>query len=235
MIVLWIILWVLAAILAVLFGLILLVVLLAAIPVRYTIKAKQDKGTDFFVRVTYLFRIFSVKIFYRNGAQKIDFRIFGIRVGARKRKKPPATREKRNVRSDKKKIPAQKSEEKQAFNITNLYAVLTELQVKTIIRPVYSTIRKCLRILRPYYIDVSGVIGFGCPFSTGIFFAAYESVAVVCNFRDKVRITGDFDTDEMVVSLNAEVRGKISALRMAIPVIQLILKKPVRKIIKDLL
>ncbi|MCL2225353.1 MAG: hypothetical protein FWB96_10355 [Defluviitaleaceae bacterium] len=235
MIVLWIFLWILIVAAA----LVLLVLLLSAVPIKYSATAKVDNGTDVSVRVSWLFRLVRFVYENRGGVEKMDFRILFFKINLDE-EKPPQPSEKKaapqNSSPDKKthEIPPEKKENVYE-TISNSFHVLTESKVKQIIKPVKVAIKKILKLLLPKYIDISGVMGLPCPFETGLLVGAYETVAGMFRLRDKVRFAGDFNTDVLVFRVNADIRGRFSVFQIAIPIIGLVLHKPVRLVIRDML
>lgn len=235
---LWIMTWILLGLVVIVFALVFLVILLSAVPVKYSAKVCRDESTELFVRASWFFRLVRFVYENRGGAERMDFRVLFFKIGVKKkkpsRKVAKAVEKKPQAEKPLERPPPQK---KEGFTkrLENARNVLTDLQLKSIIKPVLATMRKIVRRLLPKYIDVSGVVGLPCPFETGLLFGVYETVAGVFRFRDKVRLSGDFDTDVMVLRVNAEVRGRFSALSLALPVIQLILKKPVRTLIWNML
>jgi len=96
----------------------------------------------------------------------------------------------------------------------------------------WATAKKLVKMLYPNFFDVWGTIGFYDPAKTGWFIGMYEAVAAFFGIRDNVRIAGDFCAESFTVKLNAEVRGRINIFRMAVPVIRLLIRKPVRNFIR---
>lgn len=228
MIVLWIILWILAAIL----GLILLIVALSAVPVKYVVNAKQAGKTEFSVRASWLFRFLRVE--YSNFGQEEKFfvKILFFNVYSLKKKQKPPRPDRKKVRKKARKKTA--PEKKEPEVLAKAQDVLTYGQLKTIIKLALGTAKKIAKRLRPKKFEVTGIIGFSCPYQTGMFFAAYETVAGIFPLRKNIDLTGEFNTDETVIRLDADIRGKINIFRITVPVVALLLKKPVRNLIKKL-
>jgi len=124
-------------------------------------------------------------------------------------------------------------------NILNkIKAVLTYPQGKTIIKLVFNALKKTGKILWPKYLDLTSEVGFGDPAATGYFIGGFEAVSGILKLRGKRRklnIYGNFTTDNFVWSIDAKAKGSISILRLSLPFILLIIKKPIRKLIKDIL
>jgi hypothetical protein len=218
-----IILWILAAIFAVILAIIF-------VPIKYIVVADVAEKTNVYVRVSWFFR--AVRFIYENndGIEKSEFRVFFFRIGKRKKKPRPQKKS-----SSKTISPApQKIEEKFTKESPSKFLhVLTDSNVKTIIKPIMATAKKILRLMMPKYLDISGTVGLPCPFETGLLFGTYETLAGIFGIRNKVRFAGEFNTDVFVFNMKAKVRGKASVLRMAVPVIGLVMQKPVRIFIKE--
>jgi len=229
--VLWIIAQVLLWILAVIFGLVLLVILISAIPVRYRVRFKKKDKVKYIVRVSWLFGLIRLNFSDRGRKGESDISRDEIEGEVQRRI------EKIFGRAGEEDSEDNPPKKKEGFfkKFSKIREVLTESQAITIIKHGLTAFKKIYRIARPKHIDVFGVVGFPCPFTTGIFFAGYEAVAGLLGIRNAVRLEGDFNTDEVVVQLEADISGSASPLRLALPVLQFALKKPVRKQIRKYL
>ena len=105
---------------------------------------------------------------------------------------------------------------------------------KVITALVLGAVKKIIKTLKPKKIDISGIIGFADPSKTGMFIGIYESIVGMLKIRKHVRLGGNFDTEATVIDLNAYIKGRISIIRMILPIFGLWLKKPIRVLIKDL-
>jgi len=223
--VVWIIVQVLLWILAVIFGLLLLMILISAIPVRYRVRFKRKDKVKYIVRIKWLFFGFNFSNQGKDGKpmgiskEEIE-KQFEKMWGDAEKESPDVPPKKKDGLFKK---------------IAKAREVLTESQVLTIIKYGFVAFKKIYRVAKPKHIDVFGVVGFSCPFTTGLFFAGYEAVAGLFGLRDTIRLNGDFNTDETVVHLEADISGRASPLRLALPVLQFALRKPVRKQIRKLL
>jgi hypothetical protein len=241
------ILWILVIIFGIILFFLLSIFVVSVIPVKYTGKINTNGKINFYFEAKYFFRFLRFVYVYKEGAGRAAFFVAGIRTGAKKqvsKQKVAKTIAKKTVQIKKTatetkaksaKKQACRPEEKPTSYLKNLYAVLTDSQGKTIIKLVLVTIKKILLVLRPKYFDISGVVGFSDPSQTGMFFGAYEAVAGIFRIRDNVRLWGDFNTETTVIKTRGEVRGSVSIFRLMLPVASLVLKKPVRKLIKDVL
>ncbi|MCL2198399.1 MAG: hypothetical protein FWB80_05710 [Defluviitaleaceae bacterium] len=230
MILLWILFW----IFAVLIGLILLVILLLAVPVRYAVTATHDNATNYTIRATYLFKI--VRFYYENidGVENSRFYIVFFRISSKKKDSKPKSKTEKTEKKEELPVDSPKKESI-TKKITNAYEVLTDGQGKTIIKQVVGTLKKVARSLLPEYVNVNGSVGLACPFKTGLLFGAYETIAgMFPSIKEKVTLTGDFNSDDVVFRLNATVRGKINALRIILPILFMVIKKPMRTFLLDL-
>jgi len=144
---------------------------------------------------------------------------------------PPAAPKSKSKFSDKiNNIKAKYAETKSKID-----AVLTYPNRKIIMRLVFGTIKKFFKTLKPKHLDISGRIGFEDPSKTGLFMGLYEALADVLKIRNNVRLVSDFDTPTTVIDLKINAKGSISVARMTRPFIGLLIKKPIRTLIKDLL
>ncbi|MCL1882834.1 MAG: hypothetical protein FWF81_03665 [Defluviitaleaceae bacterium] len=192
------------AIMAVVLGLFALLVLILAVPIKYSVVADYHEKLDFTLRVSWLFRIVRIIHRYKDGVSKTDLRILFFKIGAKKKKKI--------VKKETEPIS---------------YDILTELQGKTIIKHILVALKEIGKMFLPSYVKISGVVGFECPFKTGMFFGMFEAFAGMFRFRDKISLVADFNTDTDTFTLDAEIRGKLSILK-------LVLKKSVRDLILKL-
>jgi hypothetical protein len=149
-----------------------------------------------------------------------------------------AKKEHSEAKATHKESPAPKKppEKKESFfkKMSNTREVLTESQGKIIIKHALTMLKKIFVVLRPKFFEISGVIGFSCPFNTAMFFGAYETLAGMFRFKNNIRLVGDFNSDDTVIRLNADIRGRVSGLRLTLPVIWFITRKPVFSLIKKM-
>ena len=229
--------------------LILLVVVLLAIPVRYKVDAVTGVGGDgqhkAVVGVSYLFGLVRLAYNYLDGEGKVTPRLFGIPLKSRtahsthdikkapKKDKPPKAASKEKKPSKKKPKPSLKQKYVKLKSNTNM--VLTYPNRKAIIGHFLSMLKKQWKILKPKRINISGIVGFTDPSHTGFFFAAYGVVAEFLDIRRYIQLSGNFDTPHTVVQLQIHAKGSIRLGRMIIPIIGLLLKKEIRKLIKDII
>lgn len=106
---------------------------------------------------------------------------------------------------------------------------------KQIISLCLTAIWDTIKILMPRHMDVSGDIGFVDPSATGKLFAAYGAACGIFDIAGKIRITPVFDTDKNIYDLNAHIHGCINIMRTLLPALRLAVKKPVRKLLWQLL
>jgi hypothetical protein len=78
-------------------------------------------------------------------------------------------------------------------------------------------------------------VGFTAPSDTGLFFGAYEALAGMFNCRKNIRLSGEFNTDKTIFRINGETGGSVSLFRLTLPIAQLLLKKPIRSLIREAL
>ena len=247
--VLWVVLKIVLWIFAVLVALVFIIVLLTAVPIKYNIVCCTGNKNYLLVKTSYFFKFIRVIYKYCNGKGKTDIYVTFFKVRGRKKRKEKIDCEEKEpiekIISEKiaavekkteNKSQKKSSTKKESFikRFTNFRAALTEMQVKTIIKHIFTAMKKILRGLRPKYFEISGVVGFSDPFKTGMILGAYEAVAGMFRLREKIRITGNFNAEKIDIRLKAELRGKVNIFRMTIPIIWLITRKPVFALIKKM-
>lgn len=208
----------------------MLVFLFLAIPVKYNVTASHGKGTSYSVKVTYFFRL--IRFYYQSidGENISRFYILFFKIKLKNKEPKPLKQPKQT-----KKVAKTTKKESTTKKAASVYEVLTDAQGKTIIKQVLNTLKKIGGSLLPEYINVSGSIGLACPFKTGLFFGAYETLAGMFPIiKEKIQLVGDFHSDDMAISLNAAVRGRVVALRILIPILFMLIKKPMRTFLLDL-
>jgi hypothetical protein len=96
-------------------------------------------------------------------------------------------------------------------------------------------LRRIGRVIWPRHLFVSGEVGFADPAATGVFMGAFEALAGAFRLRHRICLSGDFTAESTVVRLKADARGSLSIARLSIPIIWLLLQKPIRAVIRDVL
>ena len=114
-------------------------------------------------------------------------------------------------------------------------AVLTYPNRKIIMELTWRMVKKIFKVLKPKHFNIYGTVGFEDPSKTGMFIGLYEVFAELLKIRKNVRIGGNFDTPTTAIALYIDVKGSINIARMTLPIIGLLIKKPIRTLIKDLL
>jgi hypothetical protein len=242
-IILWVVIYILLGLLSLLLLFVLIIFLLSVIPVKYSAKINTYEKINFYFQAKYFFRLLRFIYVYKDGVGKSVFFVAGIRIvekkAINKQNKPKKAKSSAEESADFEKTLEEKIAKKikkpNATSPRNLYAVLTDSQGKTIIKLVLVTIRKILRVFRPKYFNVSGVVGFPDPSNTGMFFGAYEAVAGMFKFRNNVQLWGDFNTDTTIVNIKGKTGGSVSIFRLTLPIAGLLLKKPIRSLIREAL
>ena len=225
---------------------VLLVIIFLAIPVRYKVDANTGVGgqSTAYVRITYLFGLVRMTYKYINNDGLVKIRIFGIPVGRKKKQLPEAERKSffnkiaeenkpdKTKKPDKSKTPIKK---RLTGIKDNISAVLTYPNRKAVIDLFKKMLKRQWKIIKPKKLNISGQVGFADPAQTGFLFAAYGVVAEFLNIRKYIQLSGNFDTPHTVVLLDIYVKGSINAARMMFAVLNFIRKKPIRKLIKDII
>lgn len=242
--------WILFGILAlVALPLVLLAILFIAIPVCYKIDANTGRGDQntVHVRATYLFGLVRITYEYLNGEGATKVRIFGIPLRKKKQKqanlKTPNKRKLAKESKKAKKAVKPKMPNKPKRSIIerlkgikdNISMVLTYPNRKIIIDLVKKMLKKQWKVLKPKRFNISGEVGFADPSQTGFLFAAYGVVLEFLDIRKHIQLSGNFDTPNTVLILDIYVKGSVSAIQVVLPILNLVRKKPMRKLIKDII
>ncbi|MCL2357721.1 MAG: hypothetical protein FWC70_11340 [Defluviitaleaceae bacterium] len=217
----------------------LIMLAISMIPVRYSVKASNADGTAITLRVSWLLRFLQYTYEVRDGKHFADFRILFFHIRPASAKTPRKKRRKRSNRvpPERKKTAPKPSEPETSFvdKLLGAHSFLTDEKGKIIIKHGVSMLKGLWRRVRPRYFDASGVIGLGCPFNTAMVLGAYESLAGMFDIRKNVRFAGDFNADDAFIRYTAELRGRIIAPGMMIPLVRFALRKPVRNLLITLL
>lgn len=242
----WVILWVLLGILALLVAMILLIILLSFIPIKYSVNATVGNENSTLVRVSYLFPLI-IFVYENKKSKEVSYvRIIGFRKKLNVETKEffdnnneatEATIDINAEKTTKKTNEKPKKDEKFSINdiIEPIKVVLTYPHRKTIMELCKRALKKIAKVLKPDELHVSGVVGFDNPASTGLFFGAYEALCGALGIRKHVQLDGDFEASANTVSLKIFTRGNVRVAQLVWPIIWLVLKKPVRTVIWDLM
>ena len=240
--VLWVLLWIVIWILIVAAGIVLLFLLFLAAPISYSVNAEIGDNTTAKVRCGYMFRFVTLTYEYRDKTGSTVIRIAGIKLGAGKKGQistgRPAPEELPAAETAPQEARIKKNEGSQEKSkggmLNSLKSVLTYPQIKTIIKMTLDALKKMFKVILPRHLDISGEVGFADPSSTGFFIGAYEALVGILSLRQKIRLTGIFETDKTTVRLNISAKGSLSVARLLIPLLKVIFKEPMWSFIKDI-
>ena len=98
---------------------------------------------------------------------------------------------------------------------------------KEILKLSTDLLKKLIKSLKPKKIKLKGDIGLQDPIQTAILIG----IANIFN-NQNLKITGNFS--ENVVKLDVYAKGKFAVYKILFPSIGFLLKKPIRKLIKDI-
>ena len=131
-------------------------------------------------------------------------------------------------------LPPESSKEKKSSPkiLDQINAVLTYPDRKIIMRLAMRFVKKIFRALRPKHFSLKGVLGFNDPATTGIIMGLYAALKSALKWGNTAQLFGDFSINNPQTSVDIAMRGSVSAARLLRPVIWLLLKKPIRKLIK---
>ena len=214
----------------------LLVLLFFCFPIRYRVFARIDETKVVRVKVSYLCGLVRFKYFSENGEEDLSIWILFLSFrskaaqGINFAKKEKTSGIFSFLRKNIKKETAVKYKQQKKI-MTNLKDILTFGEIKTIIKDSFMTIKKLLAAMRPKHIDIEGDFGRTDPADTAIMYGGYEACAHILGIRKNIRLSPVFNNEEEVLRLKVDVRGSLNIYRMLIPVVRLLLSKPIRNII----
>jgi len=228
--------------------------------IRYRIDASisEDKTAD--IDISYLMQLVRFVLEYRDGKLSRRLQIAGFRIGESKpRKKDKKRKAKTKAASTKaantktaqvKKDSAVKSEplpnkspsapkpekeekeEKDRLKLPKkVKAVLTDPNRKFIINLCLRCLRKFFKALKPRHLDISGIIGFDDPCTTGWAMGTYEAAVGVIGIRENVRLLGNYY--EKALELNLQAEGRTRLWGLIWPFIWLYLHKKFRVFLRE--
>ncbi|MCL2286618.1 MAG: hypothetical protein FWC32_09700 [Firmicutes bacterium] len=250
-----VILWILLTVVSIF----VLLVILLAIPMRYNVRASTVSGGEktALAKMNYFFWLVRAVYVYEEGDSQFKAYIGWYQLGSRKKKvkkaenavlesvapsaeqsdeKEPESKAEKMPEPDRKPAGRFKSIKDTYAKIkANINVVLTYPNRKIITELIFGTTKKLFKIVKPKHFDIYGTVGFADPAKTGMFIGLYEAITELFGIRQNVRLHGNFDTPSMAADLQVTAKGSISIARMAFPIIMLIIKKPIRTLIKDLL
>jgi len=145
--------------------------------------------------------------------------------------KRDSTESSQDTKSFKKESPEQEKDSPGFIALAK--AILTYPDLKTIIGLAFQCLHKFVKALKPKKLDISGVVGFDDPATTGWFMGAYEAAAGVTGLRPHVRLLGSYH--EKALRLDIHAHGRFRVIRLFTPFIWLYFKKPIRTLIHALL
>lgn len=260
MIVLWVILFIILGIIGLIALLLLLALILLTLPVRYS---AQSHHTQFAcAKVRYLFGLVTAKATYEEGKLHCTARIGWVNIYDRDsettqpkkqdyapapskmadtvqeaiaRAKAPEVESATATQEQKPTISQRIESYKQKYNHikTTANSIWTYPDRQKLTALAIKTLKRLWRALCPKHIRINATIGLSNPADTAYMMAAYAIAMEFLQLQEKVCITASFN--EPAMQIDANVKGSISAMRLILPVLLLILQRPVRKLIKILL
>ncbi|MCL2361892.1 MAG: hypothetical protein FWC73_08790 [Defluviitaleaceae bacterium] len=132
------------------------------------------------------------------------------------------------------KVKKEKQEKKDPLGfIKQAREFMSENEVKKIIGLTFQCMGKFLKALRPKHIDISGIVGFDDPATTGWTMGAYEAIVGISGLKPHIRILGSYH--EKALRLDVNTRGRTRLGSLIWPFIWLTFKMPVRRLIFKLI
>ena len=237
--------WIWLLLLALVVGLLLFVFVLIVLPVRYTVQANTAEGCGK-VRARYLFGLVRAEYVYVNGEGNPKIKILWKVVGESRPAHIPVVAIKTKIKKVKrvatkaKEAPAGALEKfKKYFAIAReKFAEIRDYPNRAIITELaLASLKKMAAHMLPTRLNIKGEVGFTCPANTGMFFAGYGVTREFLKNRRnrRIDIRPNFDTDTTVFNVTVMARGRIIPLRLLYIVAALAIKKPMRKLIGDLM
>jgi len=152
-------------------------------------------------------------------------------VGEKKENIEPAPKPVQAKKEEKQAKKKEKSEKKDTFGfIKQSWAFMSENEIKKIIKLVFICFGKMFKALRPKHVDISGIVGFDDPATTGWVMGAYEAAVGVSGLRPYIQIQGSYH--EKALALDVDMHGRTSLGRLIWVFVWLIFQKPVRRLIR---
>ena len=213
--------------------------LILFVPVRYYVKGENIDEIQYFVRISFLFRVVSWS--YRlNG--KTCLKVFGIPIGKRKKKKTvshavgseteeieSAKIKSAEIKSEKKRAKKEKKSHKNYFK--SFIDFFKEKENWSIIKKFKNKIIKLLKYLVPYKVKGKVVFGTGDPCNTGLLTGLISLFPVF--FQKGFEMNPDFQNK--IFEFIGYVKGKIRLIRVLIFAIHILRDKEMMKVIKKLI
>jgi len=227
--------------------------------IRYRINAKIGNETTAHVEVSFFKWLVKCTFMYANGKMDVNGRIAWIKINSdNKEPKPEASKTKttddtstaktptpfeakathkeplhqnQNITKHKPEREKKHKKEKKDYlgNIKNIMEFMSENEIKKIIYLTIQCFAKFLRVLRPKYINVSGVIGFDDPATTGWAMGTYEAIVGTTGLKPHIHLLGSYH--EKALHLDIDTNGQIRLGSLIWPFVWLTLRKPVRRLI----
>ena len=244
MIVFTVLFWILIIMVGLLLGLILLLFILLALPIRYEVRATNINELYTLVRIRYLFGLIRYIYELKDGIESsclmiawkdVSISHSSILKTLEKSQESLAESQSRSIVG--RFISHEKDDESSPDGfiktVKNTKELLTSRRGKTIMSLCMDACKNLWKILRPYKFELTGVVGLGDPGSTGVFFGLYSMFVSFFKTGKAVNLAADFQSDDVKVEFNLVVRGMVSVIRVAVLLIRLVIKKPMRELIKE--
>jgi hypothetical protein len=103
--------------------------------------------------------------------------------------------------------------------------------LKIIIDILIRYIKKTVKYLLPKRFTVNGIVGFSDPYHTGLLIGGIYAAAGALSKRQCLCIAGDFD--KSALRLTVEAAGRVSMAGVLSPLIWLVTRRPVFKLLVE--
>ena len=197
--------------------LLLLLSLFLFMPVTYRIEGKVNHQAEVLANASWLWLF---QVFYTYTPVETDFI---VKIGFHKTSVNPLLLTQSIKRNNPKDKPHQ------PFKFSNLRGVLTNIDIKPIIKSGILLVKRLYKNIAPSHLKLHGTIGFNDPCTTGRFMGLYEAVAGVAGQHCDIVLKGDFS--QKIFKFDLKAVGYFSVASLALPCIRFVIQKPVRKVI----
>ncbi len=104
-----------------------------------------------------------------------------------------------------------------------------DYEIKEIVNLSIELLKKLYRPLKPKIINISGTVGLGSPYNTGLLLGTIATLNAFLQLH--LSLTGDFENS--VMDVRALVAGRITLGRILWPIITFITAKPIWRLIRN--
>jgi len=218
--------------------LIIVGLLLSALPIRYWVIAKTGEETAARAKARYLFGLLRAEYIYENGEGKLKVKCAWHEFGKRRKSAAKPEQPAQEVEQETDELPIT-SKVKHYYNTAiSIYTKIRNYPNRPQITALFITYTKQTAIhILPRHLHITGEFGLPCPATTGQIFAAYGVARefIKTSHNRNVHIRPNFDTEKPIYNMQINTRGHILPIYLLYLTAALAIKKPIRKLIGDLI